>query len=432
MKTLSKINNNETLNSLYENYERLIKKILEEEPFKGGALNIIQNEWGFPNHFKKNDINSIKNKFIERIYAFKKNGNEITIDNEANFRNFSIEDILNNNASSFKFIFEGKAYYLKNDPKYLEKLINEGYLSKNFLENAKKRYDEFIQKNESLEYKSFDEFIEKVTIPITYQNYVLGTVTLDRKTKDIDFEKFIDEFRKKYEDIFSSIYFKTDSLNFNLQKDIYKLKIFEEIIEKKEKTREYTIKHSEQVNDLYLDFIKYLSIKKKIKLTSKDYLELKLGSYFHDIGKISIPSEILLKPTKLTPEEYEIIKDHPINGFKYLNDVSLPSKTTNIILLHHELINGKGYPFMIKNIPEYVQYFTIVDIFEAIVSKRPYKKEKNAEEAINILKEEAMLGKLNYNFVVDFEEYINYKSIELSEKKILDKKEEKIKEMLKK
>lgn len=432
MKILSTINNNENLNSLYNLYEFLIKKILSNEPFNGGALNIVQNEFGFPTYFRKNDIYSIKNKFIERIYAFKKNGNKIIIDNEVNFRTFSIEEILNNKSSSFKFIFEGKSYYLKNEPSHLEKLINQGYLSKNFLENAKKRYEEYIQKNESLEYKSFDEFIEKVTIPITYQNYVLGTVTLDRKTKDVDFEKFTNEFKKKYEDLFSSIYYKTDSLNFNLQKDIYKLKIFEEIIEKKEKTREYTIKHSEQVNDLYLDFIKYLFIKNKINLTSKDYLELKLGSYFHDIGKISIPSEILLKPSQLTEEEFEIIKNHPINGIKYLNDVSLPSKTIDIILLHHELINGKGYPFMIKKIPEYVQYFTIVDIFEAIISKRPYKKEKNINEAIMILKEEAMKGKLNYDFVVDFEEYINYKRIDLSEKKILDKKEEKIKEMLKK
>lgn len=192
------------------------------------------------------------------------------------------------------------------------------------------------------------------------------------------------------------------------------------------------MKHSEQVNVLYLDFLKYLVTNKKIKLSSLDYLALKLGSYFHDIGKISIPSEILLKPTKLTTEEYEIIKNHPINGFKYLNDLSLPNKTTDIILLHHELLNGKGYPFMIKNIPEHVQYFTIVDIFEAIVSKRAYKKERNSNEAINILKEEAKLGKLNYDFVLDLEDYIMQKRSELQEKKILDKKEEKIKEILKK
>lgn len=100
------------------------------------------------------------------------------------------------------------------------------------------------------------------------------------------------------------------------------------------------------------------------------------GAILHDIGKIFIPKSILNKNKALTSEEYEIIRSHPILGFKLLKEINIKEEIIkDIVLYHHESIDGNGYPvgktdFLLS---QYVKIVTVSDVFSAMTSKRSYK-----------------------------------------------------------
>ncbi|WP_085832256.1 HD domain-containing phosphohydrolase [Clostridium merdae] len=107
----------------------------------------------------------------------------------------------------------------------------------------------------------------------------------------------------------------------------------------------------------------------------------------HDIGKIGIPSELLAKPAKLTDIEYALIKTHAEIGYIILKDVPLLSVTAEIILQHHERYNGSGYPNGLKGneiLPE-AQILAVADVFESMISHRPYRAALGVDAAIDEL-----------------------------------------------
>ncbi len=125
----------------------------------------------------------------------------------------------------------------------------------------------------------------------------------------------------------------------------------------------------------------------------KNFIEMILkASPMHDVGKIAIPDHILLKPAKLTPEEFEIIKTHTVQGYEILADSDIPllQLSAEIALTHHEKFNGKGYPKGLKGneIPISGRICAVADVFDALTSKRPYKEPWPIEKAVNLLKEE--------------------------------------------
>jgi len=114
------------------------------------------------------------------------------------------------------------------------------------------------------------------------------------------------------------------------------------------------------------------------------------GALLHDIGKISIPLEILNKTSALTDEEYTIIKKHPWEGFKMIkNSTEIRSLSAYVALQHHERIDGQGYPRGLNegNIHEYGLIAAVADMFDALVSDRPYRHGYNNQEAIHIVEE---------------------------------------------
>lgn len=143
----------------------------------------------------------------------------------------------------------------------------------------------------------------------------------------------------------------------------------------------YSKEHSERVSQLSTLFAKHLNLDKN------DIENLHLSSLFHDIGKIGIPDNILLKSSPLTNEEYDTIKLHPIIGANILSNSNLFKNITPIILSHHERIDGNGYPNKLKgdDIPYLAKILSICDCFDAIVSKRPYKEGASVEYAISQL-----------------------------------------------
>ncbi|WP_147532877.1 HD-GYP domain-containing protein [Bacillus marasmi] len=104
---------------------------------------------------------------------------------------------------------------------------------------------------------------------------------------------------------------------------------------------------------------------------------IEIGCLLHDIGKIGIPESLLNKPGKLTPEEYTIVKKHPVIGFDMIKHVShfKNSGVLDIILYHHERYDGKGYPYGLKGdeIPLLARITAVADAFDAMSSKRVYR-----------------------------------------------------------
>lgn len=153
------------------------------------------------------------------------------------------------------------------------------------------------------------------------------------------------------------------------------VKILRNIVEYKDT---YTIGHSFRV-------CKYsVLIGKKLGLSRTDLKILKVGSMFHDIGKISTPNNILLKNSKLTDNEYLQVKSHPLIGSHFLFPAVMYSKTIPIIKFHHERFDGTGYPAKLKgnNIPLLTRIVTVADSFDAMASKRNYRDALSFDDII--------------------------------------------------
>jgi HD-GYP domain-containing protein (c-di-GMP phosphodiesterase class II) len=111
---------------------------------------------------------------------------------------------------------------------------------------------------------------------------------------------------------------------------------------------------------------------------------IRTASAIHDIGKISIPSEILSKPTRLTALEFNLIKTHAQSGYDILKDIEFPWPVADVVLQHHERIDGSGYPQGLKgdDIPLEARIIAVADVVEAIASHRPYRPALGIEAAL--------------------------------------------------
>ena len=147
---------------------------------------------------------------------------------------------------------------------------------------------------------------------------------------------------------------------------------------------EYTYRHSVSVATFSL------AIGISINLTIKDLKELFIGALLHDIGKLFIPSSILLKKGSLTKEEFEIMKGHPRKGYNYLilKNLGISNKALRICLEHHERIDGTGYPNNLKRdeIGILSKIVSIADVYDALTSNRSYRTPLSTTEALDYIK----------------------------------------------
>ncbi len=111
------------------------------------------------------------------------------------------------------------------------------------------------------------------------------------------------------------------------------------------------------------------------------------GAFLHDIGKIAISDNILLKPGGLDDREYEIIKTHVIHGSDIIKAYSWLSDAHDVVLHHHEKYNGNGYPDALKSdqIPLNARIFAVADVFDALTSKRPYKEPYPVDYTLRVM-----------------------------------------------
>lgn len=144
----------------------------------------------------------------------------------------------------------------------------------------------------------------------------------------------------------------------------------------------YTLGHSERVMEYAL------SIGKEMRLTDEELKILSIAALLHDIGKIEIPQDVLNKKEKLTNEEFELIKKHPIYSAEIIQPLANLGKLYPIVLYHHERYDGRGYPKGLKgeDIPLEARILSVADSFDAMLSDRPYRKSLSKEKAIEELK----------------------------------------------
>jgi HD-GYP domain-containing protein (c-di-GMP phosphodiesterase class II) len=152
-----------------------------------------------------------------------------------------------------------------------------------------------------------------------------------------------------------------------------------------EKRDPYTAGHQQRVAELCV------AIGRKLDL-AEDRLEgLRLGATIHDLGKISVPAEILSRPGKLSALEFAIIKSHPQVGYDIVKDVQFPWPVTDMILQHHERLDGSGYPNGLKGdaIILEARILAVADVIESMSSHRPYRPALGLDAALAQVRQEA-------------------------------------------
>jgi HD-GYP domain-containing protein (c-di-GMP phosphodiesterase class II) len=132
----------------------------------------------------------------------------------------------------------------------------------------------------------------------------------------------------------------------------------------------YTRGHSERVARISV------AIGKQLNLPEDELEALRISALLHDIGKIAIDDAILKKPAALTPEEFEIMKTHPVKGYKIMSQIPAMKDFLPGMYMHHEMVNGQGYPQGLKGeeIPLQAKIVSIADTFDAMTIDRPYSK----------------------------------------------------------
>jgi HAMP domain-containing protein len=148
----------------------------------------------------------------------------------------------------------------------------------------------------------------------------------------------------------------------------------------------YTRGHSERVARISV------AIGRQMQLPEDELEKLRISALLHDVGKIAIDDSILKKPASLTPEEFEIMKSHPVKGYKIMSQIPAMKDFLPGMYMHHEMVNGQGYPQGLKDeqIPLQGKIVSVADTFDAMTIDRPYQKGMLLPDALKTI--EGLVG----------------------------------------
>jgi len=214
-----------------------------------------------------------------------------------------------------------------------------------------------------------------ICVPLMIRDTVLGVLSVRKK-------RGLSVFTKNDLHHVSSLS-KRASLNLEnkvLYESVYAnlLDTFKSLVASIQMRDHYTEQHCQRVADLST------RLARECNCSARDMESLRIAAVIHDVGKIAWPDSILLKPGRLTTEEYLIVKNHPSVGEKILSPVLLLDKEKEITLCHHERWDGKGYPSGLAGaeIPFLARIIGVVDSFDAMTNNRPYRKALSNEVAM--------------------------------------------------
>jgi HD-GYP domain-containing protein (c-di-GMP phosphodiesterase class II) len=144
----------------------------------------------------------------------------------------------------------------------------------------------------------------------------------------------------------------------------------------------YTRGHSERVSRISV------AIAQRLELLEDEIENIRVSALLHDVGKIGIDDNILKKPAALTPEEFEIMKQHPQKGFKIMSQIPAMKEFLPGMYMHHEMVDGNGYPQGLKGdeIPMQARIVAVADTFDAMTTDRPYQKAMKFEDALGLIR----------------------------------------------
>ncbi len=247
--------------------------------------------------------------------------------------------------------------------------------------------EQVMKMDQNLMPESIKNNFEKYTSP--FKQMMISRVIINENTS-MDFSIEIPEtsykvFTEESKIIFNSLVslsktFMSNKINFNTVRNAY-VNFAKKLSMVAEEFDDETGEHIQRVGELSAFVAKKLG---KNESYIKDIREF---APLHDIGKIFIPKEILKKPGKLSHNEWKIIKRHTSFSYKLLGEDEYFKMALNISLYHHEKYNGGGYPFNIKGdkIPLEAQIVSVVDVYDALRSKRAYKPKFTHEKTMDII-----------------------------------------------
>lgn len=126
-------------------------------------------------------------------------------------------------------------------------------------------------------------------------------------------------------------------------------------------------------------------IASRLGMSEREIETIRLAGNIHDIGKISVPTEILMKPSALTAEEYSLIKIHPAAGCAIVHGVEFDGPVRETILQHHERVDGSGYPSGLEALIPEARVIAVADVYDALTSSRPYRAGMTPGEALSLM-----------------------------------------------
>ena len=220
-----------------------------------------------------------------------------------------------------------------------------------------------------------------IAIPLTYDDQVIGSLNI----YSADVDAFDAAELRLLTELANDLSYGIKSLRARTEREhverLYRdslVDTIQAIARTVEKRDPYTAGHQQRVAELAS------AIGREMGLAPERIEGLRLGALIHDIGKIYIPAEILNRPGRLSSAEFEIIKTHPEVGYDIVKDVTFPWPVAEMILQHHERLDGSGYPRGLKGeeiVPE-ARIMAVADVVEAITSHRPYRPGHGIDRAL--------------------------------------------------
>jgi len=217
-----------------------------------------------------------------------------------------------------------------------------------------------------------EDFVTYLGVPLVAKGQIEGVLEIFHRSKlepDEDWYDFLEALAGQ-----AAIAIDNASLYSNLERANTELSVaYDATIEGWAKALDFRDKetegHSRRVTELTE------RIAREVGIGNKDMIHVRRGALLHDIGKLGVPDSILLKPGKLTDEEWAIMKDHPNIAYQLLSPIAYLREAVNIPYCHHEKWDGSGYPRGLRGeeIPLPARIFAVVDVWDALLSDRPYR-----------------------------------------------------------